>query len=205
MADADDESDADREAFDDWLGNEGDESSGPDEGCREQDGSREKSGDQETVVSILSDHACNDDDERARGAADLDPASSQQRNQQSTDDRRNQPRLGRSSGRDRNGNAERQGNQSDRDAGNRVADEQSPSITLKGRKELGLHWVPLGGDPGQFNELAPPILSLPLRCEHRVPALARRALPQLAQHRAERDVSVPDCGLLRPAPGEESS
>ena len=52
---------------------------------------------------MLLDDAIDDDDERTRRAADLNPAPAQQRNQQAGDNRSNQPGLRIGAGRDGDG------------------------------------------------------------------------------------------------------
>src|SRR6185369_16323080 len=99
---------------------------------------------QKPIVPELRNHTGDDDDECACGTANLDPAPTEQRNQEAADYGGDQTRLWGGPGCDRNSNAERQRYESDGDPGQCIASEQAPGIAFEGRKELRFHWVRLG-------------------------------------------------------------
>ena len=115
---------------------------------------REKRGKEQPIVTELGDHARDDDDECAGGTADLDPAASQQRNQETAHDGGDEPRFRRRPGCDRDGNAQRQCNQRYRDSRQGVPKKEARGIILQRGYQLGPHSCALGGEGGAFNNRA---------------------------------------------------
>ena len=134
-----DQCDANGETFDDGLGHKRNEAANFRESARNQDDTSEQGREKQTIEAELLDHSSHDDDERASRPPDLNAASAKKRNEQAPDNGRDQARLGRGTGRDGDGNTERQRDQGNRHSRQGITSEQTPGIILQGREKLWLH------------------------------------------------------------------
>ena len=81
LADGNDQRNADREALDHLLRDERDEPAGAEQSTDDEDYAGHHGREQQAVEAMLLDHLIDDDDESARGTADLDSAAARGRSE----------------------------------------------------------------------------------------------------------------------------
>src|SRR6185436_3963826 len=116
----DDDSDAGSEPGDHRIGNEFDDRTEARDSEQQQDHAGQQSSDLQTVDAVLSSDAGEDDDKGAGGTCYLQPATAEQRNDDTGDDRRVETLLGLRTRSDRKSHRERQSYHTDDDAGDDV-------------------------------------------------------------------------------------
>ena len=134
---ADHDGDAVGEADHDRDRNELDEAPELEETHEKEDHARAHGGDHQVAQTVLCDQAVDDDDEGARGAADLHAAAAEKRNQKARDDGRVDARFGRNARGDAEGHGKRQRHHADREAGRDVAAQHVGVVAAKRLQKYG--------------------------------------------------------------------
>ena len=129
--------DAAREADDDGVGDELDDGSEPEDAHQHEQHAGHQRGDDQARLAVLLDDAVYDDDECARRPSDLYAASSQQRDDQSGEDGRDDALLGRYARGDAERDSQRQRDDADDDAGHQVGSERAFRIVFQTVEQFG--------------------------------------------------------------------
>src|SRR5690606_25281337 len=146
----DDDGDAGREPHRHRVGDVADEGAEAGQPHRHEEPPRHERGDGEPVVSELLDDRVDEDDEGARGPADLDPAPAEGRDEEAGDDGGVEPLLRRDAGGDGEGDGERERDDADDEAGGEVPPELGAAVPLPEHgHELGFGRVQRGGEQPQ--------------------------------------------------------
>src|SRR2546428_834323 len=119
----DDQGDTAREADGHGVGDELDRTAQPREAEAHQDDARHEGRHREPFHPVALDDCVDDHDEGARRPADLHARAPQRRDDESRDDRGEQPALGTDPARDREGDGERECDDTDDDPGDQIREE----------------------------------------------------------------------------------
>ncbi len=92
----------------------------------------------QAVVAVFVNHARDDDDESAGGAADLNGASAERRDQEPRHDRRDEPLFGRRAGGDGDGDGKRDRHHRHRETRGDIGAQVVKTIGPDAREDLGL-------------------------------------------------------------------
>ena len=136
LSDKDDDGNSAGESGNEGLRNELDHCTESGKSHHQQDDAGHQRRDGESLNPILLHDAVDDHHKGARGSSDLNPGTSQRRDEKSTHDGSVEPTLGRHPARNREGDGQRQGDNTDDGSRRNVGQQLMSIVVLECRDEL---------------------------------------------------------------------